>query len=435
MTAAFRPDTMDSEVLVIGAGPAGMAAGVRARESGAKVLIVDDNPISGGQIWRGGQEAHKDRQSALWFERFRKANVPVLTGAQVVSAAAPGKTVLVETWGNSLELRYKKLIIAAGAREIFLPFPNWTLPGIAGVGGLQALAKSGLPMTGKSVVVAGSGPLLLAVAASLRNLGANVKLIAEQATRQSVMRFAFGLLRHPAKVTQAAALQYSLLGIPYRYGCWVEAAEGNGRLEGLALRQENRRWTEQCDYAGIAFGLYPNVELPSLLGCRLQNDAVEIDDCGRTSVEDIYCAGECTGIGGVDLSLVEGEIAGHSAAGRDDRASHLFAARKKARHFADRLNTAFALRHELKALAKDDTFVCRCEDVTYGRLKNISSFRAAKLHTRCGMGPCQGRVCGPATQFLFGWRAESIRPPIFPARVRSLVIDEAVPEEAAPIPQ
>ncbi len=435
MIGAFRPDMTESEVLVIGAGPAGMAASVRARESGAKVLVIDDNPISGGQIWRGGQNAHRDRQAALWFERFRKADVPVLAGAQVVSGAASNKSLLVETWEHSFELRYKKLIIAAGAREIFLPFPNWTLPGIAGVGGLQALAKSGLPMTGKSVVIAGSGPLLLAVAASLRKLGANVKLIAEQATRQSVMRFAFGLLRHPAKVSQAAALQYSLLGIPYRYGCWVEGAEGNGQLERLVLRQGDRRWTEQCDYAGIAFGLYPNVELPSLLNCRIQNDVVEVDDYGRTSVEDIYCVGECTGIGGVDLSLVEGEIAGYSAAGSEDRARHLSAARKNARDFADRLNTAFALRPELRALPKDDTFVCRCEDVSFGRLKDVSSFRAAKLHTRCGMGPCQGRVCGPATQFLFGWRAESIRPPIFPARVRSLVIDEAVPEEAAPIPQ
>jgi NADPH-dependent 2,4-dienoyl-CoA reductase/sulfur reductase-like enzyme len=423
----------EAEILVIGAGPAGMAASVRAHESGARVVVLDDNPVSGGQIWRGGQKAHKDPQAALWFERFGRSGVPVLTGAQVVSASASSKTVLVETWDKSIELRYEKLIIAAGGRELFLPFPGWTLPGIAGVGGLQALAKSGLSISGKSVVIAGSGPLLLAVGSSLRKMGARVRLIAEQATRQSVMRFAFGLVRHPSKVTQAITLQYSLLGIPYRYGCWVEAAEGNGRLERVILRQGDRRWTEECDYAGIAFGLYPNIELPSLLDCRIHNDAVEVDEYGRTSVEHIYCAGECTGIGGVDLSLVEGEIAGYSAAGHDDRARRLFAARNKARDFADRLNAAFALRPELKGLPNDDTFVCRCEDVSYGRLKNVSSFRAAKLHTRCGMGPCQGRVCGPATQFLFGWRAESIRPPIFPARVGSLVIDEAVPEEAASI--
>ena len=422
----------NADVIVVGAGPAGISASIRARQSGANVLVVDDNPAAGGQIWRGGQRVHQGSQAARWFERFRQAGVPVLTGAQVLSAVASSKTLLVETWDRSFALRYKKLIIATGAREIFLPFPGWTLPGIAGVGGLQALAKSGLPMSGKSVVIAGSGPLLLAVAASLRKMGARVKLIAEQASRQSVMRFAFELLRHPAKVTQTVALQSSLLGVPYHYSCWVEAAEGNGRLERLVLCQDNRRWTEKCDCAGIAFGLYPNVELPSLLNCRVRNDAVEVDDYGRTSVSDIYCVGECTGIGGVDLSLVEGEIAGYSATARDDLARHRFAARNRARNFAARLNATFALRDELKSLPKDDTFVCRCEDVTYGRLKNVSSFRAAKLHTRCGMGPCQGRVCGPATQFLFGWRAGSVRPPIFPARVGTLVIDEAVPEEAAP---
>ncbi|MFL6451356.1 MAG: FAD-dependent oxidoreductase [Bryobacteraceae bacterium] len=424
-----------SDIVVIGAGPAGMAASIRARESGANVLVIDDNPASGGQIWRGGQRAHKESEPASWFEQFRRTGVPVIAGAQVISACASSKTLVVETWEASLEIRYNKLIIASGAREIFLPFPGWTLPGIAGVGGLQALANSGLPIPGKSVVIAGSGPLLLAVAANLRKLGARVKLIAEQASRQSVMRFALGLLRHPAKMNQAAALKYSLLRVPYRYNCWVEAAEGNGRLERLVLRHANRRWSEKCDYAAIAFGLCPNIELPLLLNCRIQNHAVEVDEFARTSVPDIYCAGECTGIGGVDLALVGGEIAGYSATGRDDFARHLFAKRNTARHFADRLNAAFSLGDELKELPKDDTLVCRCEDVSYGRLKNFSSFRAAKLHTRCGMGPCQGRVCGPATHFLFGWRVESVRPPIFPARIGSLVVDEAVPEEAAPTPQ
>src|SRR5207245_414378 len=147
-----------------------------------------------------------------------------------------------------------------------------------------------------------------------------------------------------------------------RYSSWVEVAEGNGRLERVIVRQGNRRWTEQCNYAAIAFGLYPNIELPSLLNCRLRNDTVEVDEYGRTSVPDVYCVGECTGIGGVDLSLIEGEIAGYSATGRDDLARVRFAAGKGARDFADRLNAAFALRQELKTLPNVDTFVCRCED-------------------------------------------------------------------------
>jgi hypothetical protein len=138
-------------------------------------------------------------------------------------------------------------------------------------------------------------------------------------------------------------------------------------------------------------------------------------------VSQIYSAGEATGIGGLELSLVEGEIAGLAAAGKRDEARKLFPIRDKHRKFADLLNRTFALRDELKHLAAPETIVCRCEDVTLERLKTHQSWRAAKLQTRCGMGPCQGRVCGGAVEFLFGWRAESVRPPALPVRVESLI--------------
>jgi hypothetical protein len=118
--------------------------------------------------------------------------------------------------------------------------------------------------------------------------------------------------------------------------------------------------------------------------------------------------------------LTEGEIAGLAVANKDVEAQKLFSAREKQRRFARILNETFALRDELKNLAANETFVCRCEDVSFGRLREYSSWRAAKLQTRCGMGPCQGRVCGAAVEFLFGWRAESVRPPIFPVRVESM---------------
>ncbi len=408
------------DVLIVGAGAAGMAAAVRAHEAGARVTIIDDNPGLGGQIWRGGERTRHNRQSARWFSRFRAAAVPIIRSTQVISANSNRRTLLLETPEEALEMSFRKLILATGSREVFLPFPGWTLPGIMGVGGLQALAKSGLPIAGKSVVVAGSGPLLLALAAYLRTHGARVKLIAEQAGKGAVARFAFRLLRHPEKIAQAVALQSSLLGIPYRQGCWVEAAEGNGRVERLRLRQGRKTWTEECDYAAVGYGLIPSSELAALLKCQLSGQAVVVDERQQTSVEGIFCAGECTGIGGVDLALIEGEIAGYAAAGQFDRARALFAKRDKARRFSRALHSAFSLRPELKQLPQADTIVCRCEDITFGKLEKIPSFRAAKLYTRCGMGPCQGRVCGPATAFLFGWSADSIRPPIFPARVGTL---------------
>ena len=134
----------------------------------------------------------------------------------------------------------------------------------------------------------------------------------------------------------------------------------------------------------------------------------------------MFCAGEPTGIGGLELALVEGQIAGYAAADRTQDAARLFATRKGLRRFASRLERAFALDPALRGMATAETLVCRCEDVGMAKLKEHGSWRSAKLHTRCGMGPCQGRVCGPALEFLLGWKVESVRPPIFPVRVGSL---------------
>jgi NADPH-dependent 2,4-dienoyl-CoA reductase/sulfur reductase-like enzyme len=202
--------------------------------------------------------------------------------------------LLLEDAGKAFELGFDKLILATGARELFLPFPGWTLPGVMGAGGLQALMKSGLQIRGKAVVIAGSGPLLLAVAGHLRKAGARIKLIAEQAAAKAVSSFAFHLIRYPAKVMQAAALKLSLAGVPYLPGCWVEAAEGEGRLKRVRLRQGRKSWMEDCDYAGIGYGLYPNTELASLLGCRLEANAIGADEWHRTSADDVFAAGECT---------------------------------------------------------------------------------------------------------------------------------------------
>jgi NADPH-dependent 2,4-dienoyl-CoA reductase/sulfur reductase-like enzyme len=157
------------------------------------------------------------------------------------------------------------------------------------------------------------------------------------------------------------------------------------------------------------------------MGCRLQNGFVQVNDFQQTSQPNIFCAGEPTGIGGVELSLVEGQIAGLAAIGKEDDARKLLSARRKMRGFAEALDQTFALRPELKGLASAETIVCRCEDVKYGQLAQQRSWRAAKLHTRCGMGACQGRVCGPAAQFLLGWTPESVRPPIFPVALENLI--------------
>jgi len=417
------------DVLVVGAGPAGMAAAFRAARSGARVAVVDDNPAVGGQIWRGEQAKPKSKQAQEWFEKIRSVDFEFINAARVFEQTSPG-TVRAETPDGVLELSYRSLLLATGARELFLPFPGWTLPNVMGAGGLQALVKSGLPIEGKRVVVAGSGPLLLAVGAYLRGRGAEVLVIAEQASSWRLARFGIRLVREKEKFLQAWKLrrEFSRKGakaqrksVRYLSGCWVVAAHGEEKLEKLTLFRGGKRWEVSCDYLACGFHLVPNVELPELLGCAVENGCVRVDEFQQTTVPQVYSAGETTGIGGLELSLVEGEIAGLAAAGKHDDARQLFPVREKHRRFAQLLNRTFALREELKQLSAPDTIVCRCEDVTFARLRAQSSWRAAKLQTRCGMGPCQGRVCGGAVEFLFGWRAQSVRPPVLPVRVESLV--------------
>jgi NADPH-dependent 2,4-dienoyl-CoA reductase/sulfur reductase-like enzyme len=407
------------DVIVVGAGPAGLAAACRAAECGATVALLDDNPQPGGQIWRAGARPPKGK-AARWLRLAGERQVGWIAAARVFAAPAPGR-ISIERSNGDLELGYRNLVLATGARERFLPFPGWTLPNVMGAGGLQALAKSGYPVRGKKVVVAGTGPLLLAVARYLRGQGANVRLVAEQTGHSTLYRFARGLARHPAKLAQAVFLRAALLGIPYLSGCWPVAAEGRDKLESVTLRRGGKTWSEPCDYLACGFGLVPNVELAALLGCRMGEAGVEVDEYQQTSVAGVYCAGEATGIGGIDLSLVEGEIAGYAAAGRPEAARKLFRARQSHGRFAAALAETFAPRDELRTLPQDDTLVCRCEDVAWGRIRAFSIWREAKLQTRCGMGPCQGRVCGGAVGFLLGWKPESVRPPVFPARIESLM--------------
>jgi NADPH-dependent 2,4-dienoyl-CoA reductase/sulfur reductase-like enzyme len=409
------------DVVVAGAGPAGLAAACRAAQSGARTAMVDDNPRPGGQIWRASQGT-PPASAARWIRLAETHKVEVLAGAHIFGApGAPGERRLaLETLDSDLEIEYGSLVLATGARERFLPFPGWTLPNVMGAGGLQALVKSGMPIQGKTVIVAGSGPLLLAVAHYMRTHGARVRLIAEQTSSAALNRFAMGLIAKPGKLFQAGQLRASLLGVPYRTSTWPIRAEGHDKLECVTLSTRGRLFTEPCDYLACGFGLVPNVELAILMGCRPGNTGVAVDDRQQTTVPGVYAAGEITGIGGLDLSLVEGEIAGYAAAGKPELARRLHGKRQAERRFAAALDRAFTLRPELKQLPQDDTFVCRCEDVTYGRVRQFRGWREAKLQTRCGMGPCQGRICGGAVEFLLGWKAESVRPPVLPVRIGSL---------------
>jgi D-hydroxyproline dehydrogenase subunit alpha len=415
-----KDSTTRFDLLVVGGGPAGMAAAIRAVECGMNVGIVDDNAGLGGQIWRAGvsSEPH-DKDAAKWHRRLRAASVTMLCGKRVFHQPEPG-VLWAEGSDDRVELGYKNLVLATGARERFLPFPGWTLPNVMGAGGLQAMVKSGLAIAGKRVVVAGTGPLLPAVAACLRQHGAVIPIVCEQAPWSALLRFAGSVVKWHAKIAQTFRLKREMAGVPFAANSWTVRAQGQDAIESVTISRGGRLETVLCDYLACGFHLVPNIELPALLGCEIRGGYVSVDEFQQTRVPGIFCAGEPTGIGGVELSLVEGEIAGLAAAGFQGQAQGLFKKREKLRSFARALDRAFSLRPELRSLASPETLICRCEDVSYARLVEHTSWRAAKLHTRCGMGPCQGRICGPATEFLFQWNPDSVRPPIFPSRFESL---------------
>jgi NADPH-dependent 2,4-dienoyl-CoA reductase/sulfur reductase-like enzyme len=404
-----------------------MAAAVRAAECDVKVGIIDDNATLGGQIWRGESEDGLNKEAGKWHKLLRTAGVTTLCGMRVFDQPEAG-TLLAESADNLYELSCKNLVLATGARERFLPFPGWTLPNVMGAGGLQAMVKSGLPIRGKRVVVAGTGPLLLAVAAYLRKHGADVPIICEQASWSSLARFGVALLSYPGKIVQGLELKKSIARVPFAANSWVLTAKGRETVESVSILRGGKPETIPCDYLACGFHLVPNIELPLLLGCKIKDGFAQVDEFQRTAADGIFCAGEPTSIGGVELSLVEGQIAGLAAAGHTAQATELFNEREKALRFASLLDRTFRLRPELTSLPSPETLICRCEDVPYSRLQQHASWREAKLHTRCGMGPCQGRVCGPATQFLFKWNPDSVRPPVFPTRVENLAALTGRPE-------
>lgn len=398
----FQPSAFcSSHLLIIGAGPAGIAA-AKAASRACQVTLLDDNPRIGGQIWR--------EKEGLQLPE----NVQVISGAPI-TGVLNDKTLLVA----GQKLHFEQLILATGARELLLPFPGWTLPGVVGAGGLQAMIKSGLDVAGKRIVIAGSGPLLLAVAALAVQKGAQVVRILEQAPAKQLAPFLKSLTA--SKLLQAAGLG-RVAATRYTPNSYVKAALGTEKLERVLYQRGNQSLELECDLLAVGYGLIPNLELALQLGCRLDQGFVQVDDTGKTSVPHIYAAGEITGIGGVDKALLEGEVAGLAATGQP--ISSLVPRLQASHRFVRTLKTAFALRSELQQLADSETILCRCEDVKLAEVQGHADWRSAKLHTRLGMGACQGRTCGPICQHLLGFDAPQIRPPIFATPLQDLLLEE-----------
>lgn len=447
--SAALPDAgHPADLAIVGAGPAGLAAAVTAADLGLRVTVLDAGERPGGQFYRHPAPAlgatrpealHHDwptfatREAALRAHESagRITYLPLHHVWTVVPDG--GGTWTLHALGGAEEraagVHATAVLLATGAYERQLPFPGWTLPGVVGAGGAQAMLKAGLVLPGKRVVVAGSGPLLLAVAGSLAAAGATVPAVVEAAAYTAYAARTPVLLRNPGKLAEAAtygaALARHHVRLLTRHA--VTEAHGSDRIEAVTVARLDRDWRPlpgtarriPCDALAVGHGLVPQLELATGLGCATRRSpdgtvALDLDAEQRTSVPGIWSAGETGGIGGAQLAMVEGELAAHSiatalrgAAGAPGP-TPLTRRRARLRAFADAMAAAHRPGSGWTGWLRDDAVVCRCEEVPAGRIREAAEdlgardARTVKLLTRAGMGWCQGRMCGPAVAALAG---------------------------------
>ncbi|MFD5215443.1 FAD-dependent oxidoreductase [Microbacterium sp. NPDC058345] len=419
-------------VVVIGAGPAGLAAATSASAAGAEVVLVDESERVGGQFWRNHPDFTDSRlQHQLGrFARLRQAldGVRVLSSASVwrVEHAAPLRVHVLIGAADGADRRGETLgadavVIATGAHDRVLPVPGWTLPGVTSAGAAQALAKRDGITLGTRTVVAGAGPFLLPVAQSITLLGGAVAEVVEAASVGTILRGwgarAWELTAAVGKAGELGSYVASLVKsrTPYRFGSAVTRIHGGSSVEAVTVQRVDRDWrpiagtarTVECDAVALGHGFTPRLEAALQFGCEVTPDRfVRVDSQQRTSTPDVYAAGEITGIGGADAALAEGEIAGLAAAGvaeADLRYRAPLAARRRMRAFAARLDV-HGIRAGWTSWLDDDTIVCRCESVrkaTIDEYAGVSS-RGMRLATRAALGACQGRTCGRSVEDILG---------------------------------
>lgn len=441
---------------VIGAGPAGLAAALAAAARGIHVVLVDSAPEAGGQFYRqpapglGARRPQALHHQWHTWERLRDGlhghvragRVRHLTGHHVWfverrDAADAGFTVhalLGPEQEEPAEVRADAVLLATGGYEKVLPFPGWTLPGVVTAGGAQAMLKGGLVLPGRTVVVAGTGPLLLPVAAGLATAGARVAALVDSAAPAAFVRRSRALAAQPGKVAEGAryAGQLARHRVRTLLHHTVVEAHGTERLEAVtvaALDRDGRvrpdtRRRLGCDTLAVGHGMLPHTDLADALGCRVDGRDVYADDEQRTDVPGVWAAGETTGIGGSALALAEGHIAGRSIAarlaGREPDPSGWAAAartRKRLRAFFAAVDSVYAPPAHWAEQVTDDTVVCRCEEVPAGAVREAvrelgaGDLRTVKLLTRAGMGWCQGRMCGPGVAGVAGCAETAVRRP------------------------
>ncbi|MEU6225181.1 FAD-dependent oxidoreductase [Streptomyces sp. NPDC047042] len=456
MTTSAEPS-----LAVIGAGPAGLAAALTAADRGVRVVLLDAGAQAGGQFYRQPAAAlNARRPQALhhaWgtWKKLRDRLAAHVAAGRIDHLADRHVWSVEREFGGggggefgvhallgpaqteSQTVTADAVLLATGGYEKVLPFPGWTLPGVVSAGGAQAMLKGGLVLPGRTVVVAGTGPLLMPVAAGLAAAGAEVAAYVESTHPADFVRHTATLAANPAKVAEAARYAAQLLRhkVPVTVRHTVVAAHGTDRVESVTVAALDphgrvRPGTARriaCDTLAVGHGMLAHTDLAETLGCAIDTTGdpfVVTDAQQRTDIDGVWAAGEATGIGGAALALAEGELAGHSIAARvrgveprpADRA-RAARTRTRLRKFFAALDTAYAPPAHWVEQVTEDTVLCRCEEVTAAEVREAveelgaTDLRTVKLLTRAGMGWCQGRICASGVAGVAGCPAGPAKRP------------------------
>lgn len=420
-----QPREVAVDVLVVGAGPAGLSAACAARARGASVEVIDERPMAGGQFFKQIAPSHQAikldlqfREGEALIRRARAMGVTLTPEAFVWGAFGPHEIGVIVN-GASVVFRSQQIVLAPGAYEYTAPFPGWTLPGVMTTGGAQTLARAYRVAPGERIVIAGNGPLNLQLAAELVTGGANVVAVLERATRPGLRRWRELLVatrEAPSLIRDGAAYLATLraANVPVIWNARGLEAHGKQRLEKITYRCDDKTVTLSCDTLCVGDGFAPTTDIARTLGCThsfvdrgIGHLATDIDANGQTSIAGVFAAGDGARIGGARVALARGTLAGHAAADAlrlqsNADAEQSRAAARRALGHADRFQTAlwkiFAAPVPHLADLPRDMIVCRCEDVTQGAIVDQlaaghDTLASIKRNTRLGMGRCQGRNC------------------------------------------